>query len=69
MGEVVVFCAFQNERSYRGMTQLVLIAWSGAYCEEVVGVLDPVGGMVLKPNAHNRYNCSISEKVRGMIEV
>ena len=69
MGEVVVFCAFQDERCYRGMAKLVLIAWSGAYCQEEFGVLDPVGSMVLKPNAHNRYNCSISEKVREVIEV
>jgi len=69
MGEVVVFCALHDERGRSGMTKLVLIAWAGAYCDEEFGVLDPVGSMVLKPNAHNRYNCSISEKVREMIEV
>jgi hypothetical protein len=46
-----------------------LIAWAGAYCDEEFGVLDPVGSVVLKPDTHIRYNCSISEKVRGMIEV
>ena len=69
MGEVVVFCAFQDECSYRDMAKLVLIAWAGAYCDEEFGVLDPVGSAVLKPVTHTRYNCSISEKVRGMIEV
>ena len=69
MGEVVVFCALQDERSYRGMAKLALISWAGAYCDEEFGVLDPVGSVMLKPVTHNRYNCSISEKVRGMIEV
>jgi len=46
MGEVVVFCAFQDECSYRGMAKLVLIAWSGAYCDEEIGVFDPVRGFV-----------------------
>ena len=46
MGEVVVFCAFQDECSYRGMAKLVLIAWSGAYCDEEIGVFDPVKGFV-----------------------
>jgi hypothetical protein len=46
-----------------------LIAWSGAYCDEEFGVRGPVGSVVLKPDAHNRYNCSIGEMVRGMIEV
>jgi hypothetical protein len=59
MGEVVVFCALQDERSNRGMAKLVLIAWSGADCEEEFGVLDPFGSVVLKPDTHNRYNCSI----------
>ena len=69
MGEVVIFCALQDERGYRGMAKLVLIAWAGAYRDEELGVLDPVGSVVLKPDTHSRYNCSISEKVRGMIEV
>ena len=69
MGEVVILCAFQDEPGSRGMTKLVLIAWAGAYCDEEFGVLDPVGSVVLKPYTHIIYNCSISEKVRGMIEV
>ena len=59
MGEVVDFCALQDERSYRGMAKLVLISWAGADGDEEFGVLDPVGSVVLKPNTHNRYNCSI----------
>ena len=69
MGEVVVFCALQDKRGYRGMAKLVLIAWPGAYCDEEFWVLDPVGSVVLKPDTHSRYNCSIRKKVRGMIEV
>ena len=69
MGEVVVFCALHEERGRSAMTKLVLISWAGAYCDEEFGVLDPVGSMVLKPDAHIRYNCSIWKKVRGMIEV
>jgi hypothetical protein len=46
-----------------------LIAWTGAYCDEEFGILDPFGSVVLKPVTHTRYNCSISEKVRGMIEL
>jgi len=69
MGEVIAFCALQYERGYRGMAKLVLISGAGAYCDEEFGVLDPVGSVVLKPYTHIIYNCSISEKVRGMIEV
>ena len=69
MGEVVVFGTLQDERGLRGMTKLVLIAWASAYCDEEFGVLDPVGSVVLKPYTHNRYNCSIGKKVRGMMEV
>jgi len=69
MGEVVVFGALQDERGRRAMTKLVLIARAGAYCDEEFGVLDPVGSVVLKPDTHNRYNCSIGKKVRGIIEV
>ncbi len=69
MGEVVVFCALQDERGRRAMTKLVLIARAGADGEEEFGVLGPVGSEVLKPDTHNRYNCSIGKKVRGLIEV
>ena len=69
MGEVVVFCAFQDEWGRCAMAKLVLIARAGAYCDEEFGVLDPVGSVVLKPDTHNRYNCSIGKKVRGLIEV
>jgi hypothetical protein len=69
MGEVVIFCALQDERGCRRMAELVLTAWASAYCDEEFGVLDPVGSLVLKPDTHNRYNCSIGKKVRGMIEV
>ena len=67
VGEVIAFCTLQDERGYRGMAKLVLIAWAGAYCDEELGVLDPVGSVVLKPDAHIRYNCSIWKKVRSMI--
>jgi len=53
MGEVVVFCALQDERGRRAMTKLVLIAWTGADCNEEFGVLDPVGSVVLKPDTHS----------------
>ena len=53
MGEVIVFCALQDERSYRGMAKLVLISWAGADSEEEFGVLDPVGSVVLKPDTHS----------------
>ena len=69
MGEVVVFGTLQDERGRRAMAKLVLIAWAGADGEEEFGVLDPVGSLVLKPDTHRRYNCSIGKKVRGMIEV
>ena len=69
MGEVVVFCALQDERSYRGTAKLVLIVWASAYRDKEFGVLDPVGSVVLKPDTHNRYNCSIGKKVRRMIEL
>ena len=59
MGEVVIFGTLQDEWGYRGMAKLVLIAWAGAYCDEELGVLDPVGSVVLKPDSHTRYNCSI----------
>jgi len=69
MGEVVRFGTLQDDRGCRCMTKLVLIAWTGAYCDEEFGILDPVGSVVLKPDSHTKYNCSISEKVRGMIEL
>ena len=53
MGEVIVFCALQDERGRRAMTKLVLIAWTGADGDEKFGVLDPVGSVVLKPDTHS----------------
>jgi hypothetical protein len=46
-----------------------LIVWASAYRDKEFGVLDPVGSVMLKPDTHNRYNCSIGKKVRRMIEV
>jgi len=53
IGEVVVFCALQDERGRRAMTKLVLIARTGADGEEEFGVRDPVGSVVLKPDTHS----------------
>ncbi len=53
MGEVIAFCTLQDERGYRGMAKLVLIAWAGADGDEKLGVLDPVGSVVLKPDTHS----------------
>ena len=46
MSEVVLFCAFQDERSYRDMAKLVLIALASADCDEEFGIFHPVRGFV-----------------------
>ena len=46
MGEVIVFCALQDERGYRGVTKLVLMPGAGADSDEKIGIFHPVRGFV-----------------------
>jgi len=65
----ICFGTSQNEVGTFWQTELVKMFGAGADSEEEFWILDPVGSVVLKPDTHNRYNCSIGKKVRGLIEV
>jgi len=46
VGEVVVFCALEDEWSACGMAKLIEMPWAGADGDEKFGVLNPIGGFV-----------------------